>query len=374
MRLGALLLLLMAVGCEDRFARARRETHAAEAEVDVPVTRARALPEAQPRTRILVRGDRISVDQAGLAGAWPEKQRERLIQELGEDAARRFPLVRPRAATLARFRVAAEARAGFLLPGVSRALEEAARIEKVRAGFAGDEAPFEGHVAIVAARDVPYETLARVLYSAGQAEYGAWELVVREGTHRRFIEVDAPRIPNVDHDLDCAVPEIAIGPAGIQVKAGLNGVAVAREGPPITPRQLEHALSNLGAIEAALGMPAPPPSAEPAAPPPPPPPQPRWLGNVMLGPSRACPSVPGRAGHQDVRALVALLREMATMSPGCRVATVSAAPDVAWADLAAVLEAVVTDGSYPIPQLAISDPTTPSCEGGLRPAEAAVRP
>lgn len=94
------------------------------------------------------------------------------------------------------------------------------------------------------------------------------------------------------------------------------------------------------------------------------------MGAVMLGPSRACPSVPRRGEHHDTRALVALLREVEAMAPGCRTARVAATRATRFEDLAAVLEAVEVESPFVGPALAMwKEDAAPSCEGGRRPTD-----
>ena len=92
----------------------------------------------------------------------------------------------------------------------------------------------------------------------------------------------------------------------------------------------------------------------------------------MLGPQGACPSVPLRSSHQDVRALVALLQEMGALAPRCRTARISAIPETHWEDVAVVAEAVRFGAGYENPQFAVREggEASPQCDGGMRPGTA----
>lgn len=357
------LALLVTPGCEKPWERALREARAVD--VDVPGARTKGVSiQGGPRTRVVVRAEGIGVDQSDLAGAMSDGAREKLGPRM---------VAAPRALPLRRFAsTAAALHDGFLLPGLLGILRKAAHVERELADL--DPArPFDGALEVAFSRDTPFELVARVLYTAGQAEYSRWALRLRGG----WVEVEAPRIghdPDHDHGLTCAAPDLQIGATGILVRASAGGEQVRAE-LPVRERAALAKMMESPDLAKLLGGSVgsfPPASAPQATPSPPastPHAEPAWIGAVMLGPSRACPSVPKRDGRHDLRALAALLGEIERLAPGCDDARISAAKATPFEDVAGVIETLEVDSPFVHPLLAIAvEETAPRCEGGMRPS------
>jgi len=364
-RVAALSLALAAGGCEQPWEKALREARAVEA--DLAPARTKGRPMWGIHTRIVVRADGIGVDQADLVASWPRELRA----ELGPRA-----IAAPRAQRLRAFVPTSGDPRSLLLPQLHVALQKAVRLEK-EIGLRDSERSFDGAVEVDLARDAPYGIVAKVLYTAGQAEYSRWHLRLRGRTDSPVgLEIEAPRIGHdPDHGPTCAAPIVEMGTTGILVTAGSDGPPrMVNRAATAAHADLAKAMDQAVAgvlRDSAVGsaaIPAPPP-AVPAAPPSSAAPvEPAWMGAVMLGPAGACPSVPLRDGRHDLPALLSLLREMERMAPGCRGAVVSTADATRFEDLAGVLETVQVESPFGTLQLGlVMDVAPPRCEGGVRP-------
>ncbi len=108
--------------------------------------------------------------------------------------------------------------------------------------------------------------------------------------------------------------------------------------------------------------------ARPGKPPPPArPPTVDWRGALMLSGDGICPSVPRKDGRIDRAALTALLKAVYAIEPGCTRATVGAASDVPWQDVADAMQVHRALSHVPVMIAADAQGATAECVGGMRP-------
>ena len=70
---------------------------------------------------------------------------------------------------------------GYLInPLLTLLQKHAARLQKIEE-MTGGKMPFKGELVLVADQRIPYRLISEVLYTAGQAEYGKYRLVVLKG-------------------------------------------------------------------------------------------------------------------------------------------------------------------------------------------------
>jgi hypothetical protein len=267
--------------------------------------------------------------------------------------------------------------------------------------------------------NAPFEVISRVLYTAGQAEYGSYRFVVETPDGKRVIPVEAPKYGlAVKHDSkddepsDCAEPQAVIREKGIMLYAmrGFTGGGAytglvemkmdgtkdfgdvlgsgkleaddkedeeVKEPLPAEPggddlkfkevdektlKKIEHELNKGKGLLVMLGVKEDEPELK------------DWHGKVMLGPDRACPSVPRKSGKLDLKALAVLIEEVRKMAPGCSQALVSASPFIPWHEMAAVMVTVKVKAGFENLLMTVPsdegkfDPKT--CAEGIRPGAA----
>ena len=100
---------------------------------------------------------------------------------------------------------------------------------------------------------------------------------------------------------------------------------------------------------------------------------PDWGGRAMLGPEKACPSVPRKNGKLDLPGLAALIAEVKKMAPGCSGALVGASPSIPWHEIANVMATVkfTADSENLVMSVPFEEEKfdVEACAEGLRPSE-----
>ncbi|MFH1435546.1 MAG: hypothetical protein ABIJ56_07490 [Pseudomonadota bacterium] len=454
--LATFLLCLAAGGCRKRQWETRIE--GAMIAVDkylggLPLAgvQAAGLEPVRPSTLVVVGTGTIGVFNASLVKQWWDEVLARELGALDDVYLSSLFLKKTQAVALSEGKLnSSDLRGGpegYFITPLFDVLLEAAHIEKVFAQQ-HDDYPFKGIITLYIEENASFEVIARVLYTAGQAEYAGYRFVVETPEGNRVICVEAPRFgvaiktdpddPDADKTADCAEPQAVIRPKGIMLyamrgspgggmharlmemtmdekqalAAVLAGETLAtgdeKEEPapgdpegdiPEATREddLEQRLQDTGALKilgtgaegkkgsllsGGLGkgkgglLSANPDFEELSlddsnvfdGPEPP-----DWGGRVMLGPEKACPSVPRKNGKLDHKGLADLIAEVKKMAPGCSRALVSASPPIPWHEIADVMATVKVTAGFE--NLVMSVPgeeeefDAEACAEGLRPAE-----
>lgn len=169
-----------------------------ESELGVTLTPLSASAPIGPWPRIVLRADRIDVDNRAWFLSLPDAYflaPDASFAELSE------PLrIHEGVVSLQQGRLAPEDLHGWLVPALYEALLEQSTIAR-SIGAAVDQAPlFGGHLTVVAEPDIPLATLTPVLSSAGQALFSSWMLAGKAGD-RLEAAVAGPPLLADDPDL-----------------------------------------------------------------------------------------------------------------------------------------------------------------------------
>ena len=408
------------------------------------------LEPVKPSTLVIVGRDAIGVFNAALVRQWWDEVLAEDFGALDEVFLATLFLKRTQAVALSEGKLNAsdlrDGPEGYFITPLFEILQEAAHIEKVFTQHY-DDYPFKGIISLYIDENASFEVVSRVLYTAGQAEYGSFRFVVETAGGSRVIPVEAPRFggaiggdPDKEEMADCAEPQAVIRSKGIMLYAmrGSPGSGIhARlwkmemdekealaamlagekpaddeeeegvEPPPgVHPEDLPHAAKEPGMkrelqetgvlkilgtesedrkdslLSGGLGkgkgglLSANPDFEElslddsklPGGPE-----SPDWGGRAMLGPEKACPSVPRINGKLDLEGLAALIAAVKKMAPGCSRALISASPSIPWGETAAVMVTVKVTAGFET--LIMSTPfdeekyDEEACAEGLRPED-----
>ena len=118
------------------------------------------------------------------------------------DKQRAFSFDTSKVASLDRWKVPAKLKrggSGYILP-LYDALVERADLDRKIAEY-NPSRPFEGNLGIIADRNMPLRTLQEILYTAGQAEFGKFQLVLKNASAPPayfYLETRAPSIGTFD--------------------------------------------------------------------------------------------------------------------------------------------------------------------------------
>lgn len=313
-----------------------------------------------------------------------------------------------------------------------RALHDDRKAATARARPDAPGAP-PGRLLLSIAPDVPYDLVTRALYTAGQAEFDDIAAIVRTADGARILPLPMPKLGVAGPDDAwscgdlCSSAETSVHSTGAQVIARqtpsgdglmvladralepvfgdkpdgqaatlLEGVGVGglglgaagkgggpspeRRGPPArallrqikgptTPTPALDALFAEGmarTVEAKAPTPAKPKNVvETAA---------DWRGALMLSAAGVCPSVPRKAERIDRAALTRLLKAVYAIQPGCTRATVGAAAEMPWQDVADVLQVHRALSHVPVVIAADAESATADCKGGMVVPDKALTP
>jgi hypothetical protein len=342
----------------DPTARAQAEALAAVAAVSLPAVRRAGLEPPEPRARIVVGAQGIDVDDAAVFASWPEPARRELLRALPEDEAAALPFVHRKLLRISGWSIAppdTPAPGQLDLPPLREVLEYEAGIERRHAALV-DAEPARLAANVYVDRDAPYGLVTRVLHSAAQAGYGLAPVVRGPGGERVLpFRLGATRV--------CL---------GLELRIFKGGIALKTEDRRLTEVEEKEVEVGLAELAASLGL---PPQGERRAPkkkrvpPIPGKAQPTARGRMVLGPDRACPSVPRRSEELDLARLDALLREVRAAIPACESIVVTASAETPWRALCAVVEQSLEAG-YAGFQLGLPrDDADGDCSRGIMPAE-----
>jgi len=354
----------------------------------------------RPSIRLVVTPDAVHVDNTASLG-WLETSGNRFLAEL--EAAGDIEHVGELVLRATDLSYKTRDEGGFLIEALYDELRAAVDFEKRVGRYTDDPGlEFRGAVDIEVHPDVQYGKLARVLYTAGQAELGRFRLAAQGPDGPGHLLVEPPKFgcppPGPGKgSRPCVKPLVTVFPAGIQVQAqqGFEGGGLGllrilgTTGPGKLDRGLKRALEGLGSAglgSKSTGIAAADPdrAAEPGKRDRGKPADarrhpshgiPSWHGRTVLGPSGACPSVPRKGGSQDPAGLLALLEALAARARPCQSALLSASHQVPWSELAPVLSILLLQAGYEETTLSagLEDPRQPECKHGV-PAEAIVIP
>jgi hypothetical protein len=219
---------------------------------------------------------------------------------------------------------------GMLLPGLDAALATVGK-------------PFEPALAVDG--DVPFERVARVLYTVGQRSFPAVELRFDAGN-------------GAEGAVRYEFPTYCGGTLGTPERAERlkTLLLAAPTGPCLAPSVTEVAG---GMRVELLPVPQDKPGCTVAVAAPREPGATTWPDAVALGTAGACPSVAGA----DPAALSALLARTTTLQQPCDSAFVAFTGAARWGDVAPVFAAV--RGRYDAATLGVAGTSTPGCERGF---------
>jgi hypothetical protein len=290
-----------------------------------------------------------TVDNEPVVGAWPEKERTRVLGLLpaGTDA---VLVPRRKVLGLSNWSPLEGVDGGLadaLLP-LRDALGRLSMIEIVHRGDAARGAPPKLDLAVYAAQTISYDLFTRVLMTAHSTGWLAFHVAVRDpGGEVKDLPITAPA-----NDVEglrrlsgayCSVPVVTLGTFGAEVSVGLGvvGADVVAQALPHDLKRIEaeRAFEERGGDPHADHLALPAGSAAPDGGTP----EPgwaRWYRKVVVREDRACPSVPARGGQTDVEGLVSLAREVLDVAPGCRAVYLRAAPDASLAVVSPVAAAL----------------------------------
>ena len=311
------------------------------------------LPAIGPLTTVALAPSGASVDNEAVVGAWPEPERARVLGDM-PPGTQSVIAPRRKVLSLRSWQPVEQYDAGLLdaLVPLRDALGTLASIEFLHLRPTSSAGPSPRlDLAVYAAETMPFDLLTRVLMVAQATGYQVFHLAVRDaGGAVRDLAILAPAFDiealRVAKGAYCSVPIVTIGPRGFDFAVALGTVGddvVAQPGAP-----------DLRRIEAEKGfirrygeggapvahLPPPRASAAAGAADLPQPGWARWYRRAVLRADRACPSVPLRGADLDVPGMLALVRDVHAIAPGCRSAYLRAQGDTPFVTLAPIAAAL----------------------------------
>jgi hypothetical protein len=293
------------------------------------------LTPLEPLTAVRVHADGVDVDDFSLVMSWPEARRDAFLQTLAPEDRAGEPFSLKRVVTLQGFESLpgsgeSPQMASFEFRELRLVLEYAAQLETSYRASSGETVDTLG-LSVFFDRATPYDLVARVLYTAGQAGYGRFGLVTRHRGRARVLWLDPPS--HLSGPPGHRPPRLVVRPEGIEVAlpAGAAreqaGTLVDLGGGTGRKRSLVHA-----------------------------PPFPSKDHQALHGPGGACPAI-GRVGPEiDMEALASFLRRLDDVTYGESL-ELGAFGTLRWDELSVVAQAIVED--TPFTALSLRLPTAP---------------
>jgi hypothetical protein len=338
----------------------------------------------EPRTQVVVRAGGIDVYNAALvADLWDSRLRP-LAGRLEKGYMERMLLTQEKVVILSAGKLRAsdlrDGPAGFMIEPLFEALSKAGEIEESYSELVAKELRGElylpGRLGVLIEESIPYETAAKVLYTAGQAEYGSYQLIAAGPDGLQAVPLEAPKFceasspaktagaedPGAKKSIlealgsspmggaQCAEPAMHIGAKGIMVLAMSGSPDI---GCKIVNKQEPLDLKDGAEAAQQESMPF-------------------WHNVVMLGPHKECPSVPRQDGKLDLPGLRDLLLAMKAMAPGCQEGIVSASFEIRWGEVISVMETAMADGGFTQLMLAVTiedEENAEACAQGIQPLQ-----
>lgn len=226
-------------------------------------------------------------------------------------------------------------------------------------------------VAVFLTRAVSYRQADAILGAVSRAGYRTVQIGFLHGGEPRTVELslpDACAAAPEPQSPRCAVSRVRIHPAGYLVQAlayHREQLACTVRGGDVDPSaQPPSPNANLQVVPPAmptlLGPQVPDGVRD-------------WVGRVMFGAHKECPSVPRTAGSPyDGHALAQLVRDVSAIAPGCPMTTVVPQAATTWGEVALTLEALRAEAQMTV-RLSRPDARTEfDCVGAVRPSEVAA--
>jgi len=336
--LAGLLVLCAAGGCDRRAREIRDSDRAALAFLErVPLaSSARTDLDAPPAAlRVWIDRTGIGLDESAYWAGLTSAQLDRLDEAgFAPEGDRISPIL-----TLATRRLppeAIESAGAYMVKPVFERLDSAReRLTRSDALLGGE---FSGRVVLWIDGETPFATLARVLYSLGQAQLSVFLFAVETPAGIRVLEVDAPTLrarpcePHTCRGLTASVTKGGLvwrereqAGGGCKREAGIE---MAGAGGKDAPAGLADALDGVKGLD----LDGHPNAPAPVGPAPAPPPEP------------GCHALARIDGRLDLSALRAGLAARGPGPPACKTVVLSASEDIPWQELVAVTDELARAG------------------------------
>jgi hypothetical protein len=365
-----LLLLLLLFGCtlakkhawDRKISKADEIASAVVDAVDMAPIRHKGYGPVEPLTRLALGPEGIHVDNTALLQKLWQQRISKDVRILDDDfidahlkETRTVLSLKGGIIPLSNLRDGA---GGYLIEPLYQALIDTVTVEKALRSMY-DESHTPGQLLVYIDKETTYDIVSRVLYTAGQAEYGQISFVVQGPEGPCAIPLDSPRFctksdPVKQQDRECAEPYLAITARGIMVRA-MGGspdpecdlvVKLLAQDPVRAEPGTQEAETASGDLSTSRD----------------------WHDRIMLGPDMACPSVPRKGDRLDQEALESLLLEVKKMAPGCKRAAIAPQPHIGWSEIVMVMDSLMGRCGFPMLQLyAGVDEEFSGCPDAMRP-------
>jgi len=312
--------------------------------------------ELEPATELLVTEHGIWVDNTALVARWWRGELGRspeLFEQLPIEAWLR-PL--QQAVRLERGMIPEQAlrdgAAGFLVTPLFDLLSEHVEQEKHYGSYVHDHR-FEGRVNIYFTAEVPFATVARVIYTAANAEYSHFVFALGRPGDYATVELRPPLAgcpppPAQQPEQRCVEPHVQVLASGLLViaEAGFAGggrrllsLSHLRDNPALKGALLE-AFGEPEAPSDVVGTASPTTTHQPGPAPP------AWASKVLVRAGQRCPSLRRQGARLDWAAFTALIAQLHQLAPTCARAVVGAEDAIPWREVATVMEALQRQAGF----------------------------